>query len=108
MKSLIFLDDQKVYPEVSAEGPEADWFADEAFKARGLERLTDDQKFIKAVGKARGCEVEFKNLDRWVTDENGKRKRVSPNGRFDKNTGKIYINTSTYTKHDALQFMEMM
>lgn len=96
---------ESVLPKVSAEGPEADWFADEAFKARGLERLTDGQKFIKSVGKAFGREVRFANLDKSVKGKDGQRRLFSPNGYFDENTGEIWINTSTAKKHDPLGFI---
>ncbi len=108
-------ENESVLPEVSAKGPEADPVADSVFEAKGLQRLTEDQKFIKRVGKAFGREVRFDNLDEWRTDENGKRYLFSPGGKFDKSTGIIYINTSennsenpisTIFKHELTHFAE--
>ncbi len=105
---------ESILPNISAQGPEADPVADAAFKARGVERLTDDQKFIKKVGKAFGREVIFENLDEWRTDENGKKVLFSPNGYFNKNTNQIVINSKKKTlnalefvfKHELAHFVE--
>jgi hypothetical protein len=96
---------ESTLPNISAQGPDADPVADAAFKARGVERLTDDQKFIKKVGKAFGREVKFKNLDEWRTNENGKKYLFSPNGVYNKNTGEITINSSKNSKGNALAFI---
>lgn len=105
---------ESILPNISAQGPEADPVADAAFKARGVERLTDDQKFIKKVGKAFGREVVFENLDEWRTDENGNRYLFSPNGYFNKKTKQIVINSNKKTlnalefvfKHELTHFVE--
>lgn len=65
-------DSESVLPDMSAAAPESDVFLDTAYADRGLERLTDEQRQIKAIGKALGREVEFKNLDRWRKDKNGR------------------------------------
>ena len=98
-------DSESVLPDMSAAAPESDVFLDTAYADRGLERLTDEQKQIKAIGKALGREVEFRNLDRWRKDKNGNRKFFSPDGYYDKATGKIYINTSQKVKHNPLGFV---
>ncbi len=99
-----FESEESVLPDMSAAAPESDVFLDTAYADRGLERLTDEQKQIKAIGKALGREVEFRNLDKWIKKD-GKRVRVSPNGYFDKNTGKIFINNSRYANVNGLQFV---
>lgn len=96
---------ESTLPNISAQGPAADPVADAVFEAKGVERLTDDQKFIKKVGKAFGRDVKFKNLDEWRTDENGKKYLFSPNGAYNKNTGEIIINSSKNSKGNALAFI---
>lgn len=102
-----------VLPKVSAAAPEADDIQDWAFKERGLERLTDDQKMLKEIGKAFGREVKFGDLDRWVTTKKGKRRKQRINGFYDRSTGTIYLNTKssanaliTVFKHELTHFAE--
>ena len=102
-----------VLPRVSAAAPEADDIQDWAFKERGLERLTDDQKMLKEIGKAFGREVKFGDLDRWVTTKKGKRRKQRINGFYDRSTGTIYLNTKssanaliTVFKHELTHFAE--
>ncbi len=96
---------ESVFPNVSAQGPEPDFIKDFIYREMKVDRLTDEQIFIRDVGKAIGREVKFGDLDMWVTDENGKSKRVHPNGYYDKNTGIIYINSSKKATVNALQFI---
>lgn len=102
-----------VLPKVSAAAPEADDIQDWAFKERGVERLTSDQKMLKEIGKAFGREVKFGDLDRWVTTKKGKRRKQRINGFYDKSTGTIYLNTKssanaliTVFKHELTHFAE--
>jgi hypothetical protein len=102
-----------VLPQVSAAAPEADSIKDWAFKERGLERLTDDQRLLKSIGKALGREIKFGDLDRWVTTKKGKRRKQRINGFYDRSTGTIYLNTKssanaliTVFKHELTHFAE--
>lgn len=97
-------ENESVLPEVSAVAPEADPIKDDAFAARGLERLTEEQRFLKSIGETLGRKVEFRNLDKWVKDpETGKRRRVSPGGMINKTTGVLYLNSSKYANQNALR-----
>lgn len=97
-------ENESVLPEVSAVAPEADPIKDDAFAARGLERLTEEQRFLKSIGETLGRKVEFRDLDKWVKDpETGKRRRVSPGGMINKTTGVLYLNSSKYANQNALR-----
>ena len=105
-ESASFMPETKsVLPDVSAADGETDSY--EAFTKRynGTLELTEDQRTIQSICKALGTEAVFENLDRWVTGKDGKRRFFSPDGYFDKATGKIYINTSTNGKHNPLLFV---
>ena len=96
--------EESVLPNVSAAAPEADPIKDDAFAARGLERLTEEQRLLKSIGESLGRKVEFKNLDKWVKDpETGKLRRVSPGGMINKTTGVLYLNNSKYAYQNALR-----
>lgn len=98
-------ENESVLPDVSAADGETDSY--EAFTKRynGTLELTEDQKLIQSICTALGTDVVFKNLDRWATGKDGKRRFFSPDGYFDKATGKIYVNTSTNGKHNPLLFV---
>ena len=98
-------ENESVLPEVSAADSETDNYQNFVKRQNGTLELTEDQKFIKSVGKALGREVLFKDLDKWVKDKNGNRRLLSPDGYFNKADGKIYINTSKSGKHNPLQFI---
>lgn len=74
-------------------------------KVTGYKELTEDQRKLRDLGQQFGAKVKFENLTREIKNEDGTTEIFSPEGRYDKDTNTIILNTDVQENHRPALFI---